>query len=91
MGGYAYIGIYEYVSHRLVANKDSAFIGINTRMERLDIAVAENERRICELTTEAQRYTASYDHKRLGDCLKAAEKLQRQTSRLQNLSLYKDP
>ena len=57
-------------------------IGIDDRLERLDRAVAENERRICELTKLAQRYTANYDHKNLDDCLKAAEKLQHHNSRL---------
>lgn len=57
-------------------------IGIDTRLERLDRAVAENERRICELTKLAERYTASYDHKGLLDCLKAAERLQHHNSRL---------
>jgi len=57
-------------------------IGIDTRLERLDRAVTENERRICELTKLAQRYTANYDHKNLDGCLKAAEKLQHHNSRL---------
>jgi len=57
-------------------------IGIDTRLERLDRAVTENERRICELTKLAQRYTASNDHKKLDDCLKAAEKLQHHNSGL---------
>jgi len=56
--------------------------GIDTRLERLDRAVAENERRIIELTRRARQYTASYDHKGLADCLKAAEKLQHHNSTL---------
>ena len=57
-------------------------IGIDTRLERLDKTVAENERRIRELTRLAQRYTAQYDHKKLCDCIKNAEKLQHHNSKL---------
>jgi len=57
-------------------------VGIDTRLERLDKAVAENELRIRELTKRAQEYAARYDHKRLAECLKAAEKLQHHNSRL---------
>ena len=57
-------------------------IGIDTRLERLDKAVAENERRIIELTRKAQQYASRYDHRQLKDCLKAAEKLQHNNSRL---------
>jgi len=60
-------------------------IGIDTRLERLDKTVAENERRIIELTRKAQQYTARYDHRQLADCLKAAEKLQHHNSRLLKL------
>jgi hypothetical protein len=57
-------------------------IGIDTRLERLDKAVAENEYRIRELTTQAQTYTANYDFRKLTDALKAAQKLQQHNSRL---------
>ena len=57
-------------------------VGIDTRLERLDKAVAENERRIRDLTSQAQQYTARYDFQKLTDTLKAAEKLQRHNSRL---------
>lgn len=57
-------------------------VGIDTRLERLDKAVAENEVRIRDLTKRAQEYAARYDHKRLSECLKAAEKLQHHNSRL---------
>lgn len=60
-------------------------IGIDTRLERLDKAVAENERRIIELTRKAQQYASRYDHRQLTDCLKAAEKLQHHNSRLLKL------
>jgi len=57
-------------------------IGIDTRLERLDKSVAENEKRIRDLTGQAQKYTTEYDNKKLVDCLKAAEKLQHHNSRL---------
>jgi len=57
-------------------------IGIATRLERLDKAVAEIEKRIRELTQRAQAYTANYEHKKLCECLKAAEKLQHHNTRL---------
>jgi hypothetical protein len=60
----------------------SQIIGIDTRLERLDRAVAENERRIIELTRNAQQYTARYDHRQVAGCLKAAEKLQHHNSQL---------
>lgn len=59
--------------------------GIDTRLERLDNAVAENERRIIDLTRRARQYAAQYDQKQLTECLKAAEKLQRHNSRLLKL------
>jgi len=65
-----------------LAARYNQLIGIDTRLERLDRSVAENERRIRELTTQAQRYTANYDFKELTACLKAAEKLQHHNSRL---------
>jgi hypothetical protein len=57
-------------------------IGIDTRLIRLDKAVAENERRIYQLTQEAQKYTARSDPNKLRDAIKAAEKLQRHNSKL---------
>jgi len=57
-------------------------VGIDTRLERLDRAVAENEKRIRELTEKAREYTASYDHRGLVVALKAAEKLQHHNSKL---------
>jgi len=65
-----------------LAARYNQLIGIDTRLERLDKAVAENEHRIRELTSQAQQYTARYDYQRLTDCLKAAEKLQRHNSKL---------
>jgi len=57
-------------------------VGIDTRLERLDRAVAENERRIRELTAKAQDYTANHNHQKLTETLKAAEKLQHHNSKL---------
>ena len=68
-------------SAELVARYNQ-LIRIDTRLERLDKAVAENERRIRELTTQAQKYTAKYDYQKLTDSLKAAEKLQHHNSKL---------
>lgn len=56
--------------------------GIDTRLERLDKAVAETELRIRNLTAQAQRYTERGEQKRLYDTLKEAEKLQHHNSRL---------
>ncbi|MDD5134430.1 MAG: hypothetical protein PHP01_03340 [Phycisphaerae bacterium] len=57
-------------------------VGIDTRLQRLDKAVAANEKRISDLTSQAQKYTANYDYRKLTDTLKAAEKLQHHNSRL---------
>ncbi len=65
-----------------LAARYNQLIGIDTRLERLNRAVAENERRIRELTSQAQQYTANYDYQKLTDCMKAAEKLQGHNSRL---------
>jgi ABC-type transporter Mla subunit MlaD len=65
-----------------LADRYRHIIGIDTRLQRLDRAVAENERRICQLTREAQEYTAQSNPQRLRDAVKAAEGLQRHNSRL---------
>ena len=65
-----------------LAERYRHIIGIDTRLQRLDRAVAENERRIYQLTREAQKYTTRSDPKKLRDALKAAEKLQRHNTRL---------
>ena len=57
-------------------------MGLELRLERLDRAAAEAEKRIRDLTQEAERCAASYDFRRLHDALKAAEKLQRQNTNL---------
>ena len=55
---------------------------IDSRLERLDKAVAENEKRIRKLTEKAREYTAKYDYRRLVEALKDAEKLQHHNSKL---------
>jgi hypothetical protein len=57
-------------------------VKLDVRLDRLDGAVAENERRIIQLTREAQACVAADDAKKLHDVLKAAEKLQKHNSRL---------
>ena len=57
-------------------------IGIDTRLERLDRSVAENEKRIRDLTQQAQQYTTTYDNQKLVGCLGQAEKLQKHNSNL---------
>ncbi len=65
-----------------LAARYNEMVGIDARLERLDRTVAENERRIRQLTQEAQQYTAKYDYQKLVSCLKQAEKLQHHNSRL---------
>jgi len=65
-----------------LAARYSQMVGMDTRMERLDKAVAENERRIRQLTREAQQYTANCNYQKLVSCLKQAQKLQHHNSRL---------
>ncbi len=59
--------------------------GIDIRLERLDKAVAETERRILELTRRAQQQAREHDFRGLTDCLSAAGKLQHHNSRLLKL------
>ena len=57
-------------------------IGIDERLERLDMAVAENEQRIKRLTREAHEVVARYEFQKVEGLLKAAEKLQSHNVRL---------
>jgi hypothetical protein len=57
-------------------------IGIDTRLERLDQAVAENEKRIRQLTLLARKQVRQNDHQKLYYTFKSAEKLQKHNSRL---------
>jgi predicted nucleic acid-binding Zn-ribbon protein len=65
-----------------LAARYNQMVGIDDRLERLDHAVTENEKRIRELTAKAQEYTAKYDYQQLCQALKAAEKLQHHNSKL---------
>ncbi len=56
--------------------------GIDNRLERLDGAVAEIERRIKDLTRQAEQYAANYNYKKLDETLNMAEKLQNYNSKL---------
>jgi len=60
-------------------------VGIDLRLERLDAAVAENERRIRALTVEAQEALARYDYGKLNSLLEVAEKLQGHNGKLLKL------
>ena len=55
---------------------------LDTRLERLDGAVAENERRIKDLTRQSQQALAQYDYRRLTELLESAEKLQSHNTKL---------
>jgi len=65
-----------------LAARYNQIIGIDTRMERLDKAVAENEKKILNLTRQAQTHAAKYNHQKLYETIKAAEKLQHHNSKL---------
>ena len=65
-----------------LAAKYNQMVGIETRLERLDKSVGENEKRIRALTEKARDYTAKYNHRGLVEALKAAEKLQHHNSKL---------
>lgn len=67
-------------SRELSARYDE--LHFDKRLERLDKAVAENERRIKELTLEAQQATSRYDYRRLAELLEDAEKLQTHNEKL---------
>ena len=56
--------------------------GMEKRLERLDKAAAENERRVRDLTAQAELATASYDFKGLTTLLEQAQKLQRHNEKL---------
>lgn len=49
---------------------------LEKRIERLDGAVAEAERRVKQLTAEAEQAAARYDYRRFNELLEDAEKLQ---------------
>ncbi len=55
---------------------------LDERIERLDASVAEAERRIAQLTQQAQHCLAVHDHQQLSTVLEACTKLQKQVTRL---------
>lgn len=57
-------------------------LGLDRRLERLDGAVAATERRIRELTRDAETHLAANDYARLHDVLKSAERLQKHNTHL---------
>jgi len=65
-----------------LAARYNQIIGVDTRLERLDKAVAENEKKIRNLTSQAQTHAARYNHQKLYETIKAAEKLQHHNSKL---------
>ena len=69
-------GIKEELASRCKA------LGLDTRLERLDKVVAENERRITLLTRDARNALARYDYRKLTDLLREAEKLQKHNGSL---------
>ena len=71
----------KQASQKLVAGYNQ-IVGIDTRLERLDVSVAETERRIKELLISAAKYSKQYDFQKLTDCLKKAQKLQKHNSHL---------
>lgn len=73
-------GAKRKVAEQVVASYKE--LSLDVRLERLDQAVAVNERRIRELTQQAEGYAASHDYRRLHDALKAAQKLQGHNSTL---------
>lgn len=65
-----------------LASRYRKLIGIDERLERLDRAVAENERRIKQLTKEAHEVVARYEFQRIEGLLKSAESLQAHNAKL---------
>ena len=55
---------------------------LDLRLERLDRACAEAERRIRQLTLSAEEAVQRHDYRRVTESLEAAEKLQKHNSRL---------
>ena len=74
-------GIGKAVALRLAKEGVNVMIAARNQ-ETLDQAVAENERRVKELTLEAQGATARYDYRKLAELLEDAEKLQAHNEKL---------
>ncbi|MHC4103342.1 MAG: hypothetical protein ACYSR9_00270 [Planctomycetota bacterium] len=71
-----------------LAIRYNQIIGIDTRLKRLDKAVAEYEKRIRDLTYQARQYAANHNYQKLHGCLKSAEKLQNHNSRLLKIIIH---
>jgi len=65
-----------------MAGRYNQLVGIDRRLERLDRAAAANEKRIRELTQQAEKCAENNDYQKLADLLKAAEKLQGHNSKI---------
>ncbi len=65
-----------------LAARYNQLVGIDRRLERLDKTAAANEKRIRELTQQAEKCAENDDYRKLGDLLKAAEKLQGHNSKI---------
>ena len=65
-----------------LATRYQQLTGIDTRLERLDAAVAEYEQRIISLTQMAQRYGEKGNFGKLPEILKEAQMLQHHNSKL---------
>jgi hypothetical protein len=70
----------KQASQQLIAEYKS--LQLDQRMERLDHAVAANEKRIRELTQKAQNQLGKNEFRGLTETLKEAEKLQKHNSKL---------
>ena len=65
-----------------LSNRYGQLVNMDTRLARLDQAVATYEQRIRDLTRQAQVYAAKQDFQKLTKVLEEAEKLQRHNSKL---------
>ena len=65
-----------------LAARYNQLVGVDRRLERLDRTVAANEKRIRELTQQAEKCAQKNDYRKLGDLLMAAEKLQGHNSKI---------
>jgi hypothetical protein len=59
-----------------LAEKYRDLLDVDARLERLDKAVAENERRIRQITQEAEKAAEKYDFRKLVNLIESADKLQ---------------
>jgi len=70
----------QHMNERLSAAYEA--LRLDTRLERLDHAVAELERRVRQLTARAQQHLAAYDYRNVPALLEEAEHLQAHNVRL---------